>query len=129
MRPDIIGPLINPEHKRYKTNSYNAYQRELREFNCGSTQTDLSNQYAAKYISTTATDASINDEYNSLYTVSLNNTNLENYWLLPTNQLLSYYQQSSSQLHDDRKVLSQTSSDKQQYNQIVTTIELWKRYY
>ena len=51
-----------------------------------------------------------------LHTVFLNITSEENYWLLSTNQILSYYQLSSSQLCDDTNFLSQTCSNKQQHN-------------
>ena len=47
-------------------NSYNAYKCELCEFDSDSTQTDLSNYYAAKKVSTSATDDSIYVKYNSL---------------------------------------------------------------
>ena len=65
MKPDITGPLFNPEHRGYKKN-YNAYKCELCEFNCDSTQTDLCNHYAATNNSTSATDDAIYNEYNSL---------------------------------------------------------------
>ena len=51
-----------------------------------------------------------------LYTVYLDNMNVENHWLLSTNHFLSHRQVSSSQLYDDSNVPSWTSSNKQQYN-------------
>ena len=65
MKPDITGPLFNPEHRGYKVNSYNAYKCELWEFDRESTQTDLSNLYAAVSISISAQDDSTYNEYNS----------------------------------------------------------------
>ena len=64
MTPEIKRPLFNPEHKGYKLNSHNAYKCEMCEFNCNSTQTDLSNHYAATSISTSVIDDSIYNEYN-----------------------------------------------------------------
>ena len=66
MKPDITGPLFDPDHRGYKMNSYNAYRCELYKFNCGTAQTDSSNHYAATNISTSATEDSIYNEYNSL---------------------------------------------------------------
>ena len=51
-----------------------------------------------------------------LYTLSSINTNVKNYWLLSTNQILSYDKLSFSQLCDDANFPSQTSSKKQKYN-------------
>ena len=56
--------------------------------------------------------------FRDLHSVSLNNTNVENFWLLSTNQILGFCQLSSSQLCDDKNVLYQTSSNKQQYKPI-----------
>ena len=96
MKLVIAGPLFNPEHKKYKMNSYNEYKCEFCEFNCDSPQTDLSNHYAWKLfqlqpqmIQSTTNTAQFNIP--DLYTVSLNNTNVENYWLFSTNAIVSYY--------------------------------------
>ena len=71
-------------------------------------------------------------QFNSILLVFLSslekNTNKDNYWLLSTNQFISFHLFLSYQVLNDTNFLSQKTSNKQQYNPIVESKGMLKEY-